>query len=86
MGPIINELELLKEPIEPDVNIALKKKRLALGMTQQDVAEKATISLSSYQKYESGNRNIMTASFEIVCRVIIGLGMDPTSFYWENAD
>ena len=66
--------------------LALKKKRLALGMTQQDVAEKATISLSSYQKYESGNRNIMTASFEIVCRVIIALGMDPTSFYWENAD
>ena len=56
MGPIINELELLKEPIEPDVNIALKKKRLALGMTQQDVAEKATISLSSYQKYESGKK------------------------------
>ena len=86
MEPIINELELVKELIEPDVNIALKKKRLALGMTQQHVAEKAKISLSSYQKFESGNRNIMTASFEIVCRVIIALGVDTTSFYWENAD
>ena len=86
MGPIINELELLEEPIELDVNIALKKKRLALGMTQQHVAEKAKISLSSYQKFESGNRNIMTASFEIACKVIIALGMDPTSFYRDNSD
>ena len=59
----------------------LREKRLVLEMTQQQVAEKAKISLSSYQKFESGERNIRTASFEIACRVIKALGMDPTAFY-----
>ena len=59
----------------------LKEKRLVLEMTQQQVAEKAKISLSSYQKFESGYRNIRTASFEITCRVVTALGMDPTTFF-----
>ncbi len=59
----------------------LKEKRLVLEMTQQEVAKKAKISLSSYQKFESGDRNIRTASFEVACRVVMALGMDPTAFY-----
>lgn len=59
----------------------LKEKRLVLEMTQQQVAEKARISLSSYQKFESGDRNIRTASFEVTCRVLKALDMDPTTFY-----
>lgn len=59
----------------------LKEKRLVLEMTQQEVAEKARISLSSYQKFETGDRNIRTASFEVTCRVVMALGMDPTAFY-----
>ncbi len=59
----------------------LKEKRLVLELTQQEVAKKAKISLSSYQKFESGDRNIRTASFEVTCRVVMALGMDPTAFY-----
>ena len=59
----------------------LKEKRLVLEMTQQQVAEKAKISLSSYQKFESGDRNIRTASFEVTCRVLRALCMDPTTFF-----
>ena len=59
----------------------LREKRLALEMTQQEVADKAKISLSSYQKFEIGDRNIRTASFELVCRVLKALEMDPTAFY-----
>ena len=59
----------------------LREKRLALEMTQQEVADKAKISLSSYQKFELGDRNIRTASFELVCRVLKALEMDPTAFY-----
>lgn len=62
----------------------LREKRLVLEMTQQQVAEKAGISLSSYQKFESGDRNIRTASFEVACRVVMALGMDPTAFYKGN--
>ena len=59
----------------------LREKRLALELTQQQVADKAKIALSSYQKFESGERNIRTASFDLACRVITALGMDPTAFY-----
>ena len=59
----------------------LREKRLALEMTQQEVADKAKISLSSYQKFELGDSNIRTASFELVCRVLKALEMDPTAFY-----
>ena len=59
----------------------LREKRLVLEMTQQQVADKAKISLSSYQKFESGDRNIRTAPFEVCCRVVTALGMDPTAFY-----
>ncbi len=62
-------------------DVTLKEKRLALEMTQQEVAEKAKISLSSYQKFESGVRDIRNSSFEVACRVVTALGMDPTSFY-----
>lgn len=59
----------------------LQEKRLNLEMTQQQVADEAKISLSTYQKFESGERNIRTASFDITCRVLRALGMDPTDFF-----
>lgn len=59
----------------------LQEKRLNLEMTQQQVADAAKIGLSTYQKFESGERNIRTASFDITCRVLRALGMDPTDFF-----
>ena len=41
----------------------LRERRVILGMTQQQVADKAHIVLQQYQKFESGERNIMTCSF-----------------------
>ena len=41
----------------------LRAKRLALGLTQQQVANLAKISYCQYQRFESGERNMMTASF-----------------------
>ena len=59
----------------------LRRKRLELGLTQQNVADKAKILLQAYQKFESGERNIMTSSFQIACRVIEALEMDVSKFY-----
>lgn len=59
----------------------LREKRVVLGLTQQQVADKAHIVLQQYQKFESGERNIMTCSFQIACRVIEALEMDITSFF-----
>ena len=59
----------------------LREKRVVLGMTQQQVADKAHIVLQQYQKFESGERNIMTCSFQIACRIIEALEMDITAFF-----
>ena len=59
----------------------LKEKRVVLGMTQQQVADKAGIRLQQYQKFESGERNIKTASFQLACRVIDALGMNVSDFF-----
>ena len=62
-------------------NSILREKRLVLGLTQQQVADKAKINYRQYQKFESGERNIMTASFQLTCRVIKALNMDIEKFY-----
>ena len=59
----------------------LRERRVILGLTQKQVAEKAKIPLQSYQRFESGERNIMTASFQMACRVIEALGMNISDFY-----
>lgn len=63
------------------ISSILREKRLVLGLTQQQVAEKAKINYRQYQKFESGERNIMTASFQLTCRVIKALDMDIEKFY-----
>ena len=62
-------------------NTILREKRLVLGLTQQQVADLAKVSYCQYQRFESGERNIMTASFQIACRVIKALNMDIDKFY-----
>ena len=52
-----------------------------MGLTQQQVADKVKINYRQYQKFESGERNIMTASFQLTCRVIKALNMDIEKFY-----
>ena len=70
----INELSKKKGSV-------LREKRLELRLTQKQVAERSGIPYQSYQKFESGERNIMTCSFQIACRVIEALKMDITKFY-----
>lgn len=59
----------------------LKKRRINLRLTQQEVAEKARILPQQYQKFESGERKIESATFQTACRVIEALDMDITKFY-----
>jgi len=59
----------------------LREKRVVLGLTQKQVSEKAKVVLQQYQKFESGERNIMTCSFQLACRIIEALDMDITAFY-----
>lgn len=67
--------------LSDDGHTILREKRLVLGLTQNQVADKAGIVLQQYQKFESGERSIMTCSFQIACRIIEALEMDITKFY-----
>lgn len=59
----------------------LKDYREKLGMTQQEVADKAKIQLRQYQRFEAGERNLSSSSFNIACRVIEALGLDITKYH-----
>lgn len=67
--------------ISDKMDSILRERRVILGMTQQQVADKAHIKIQQYQKFESGARNIMTSSFQLACRVIEALEMDISDFY-----
>jgi len=59
----------------------LREKRVVLGLTQQQVADRAKITIRQYQAFESDERNIRTASYQLACRVIEALEMDVSKFY-----
>ena len=62
----------------------LKETRVVTGLTQQQVADKAGIKLQQYQKFESGERNLRTASFQIACRVLEALNLDIVKYFHRN--
>ena len=59
----------------------LKNRRHELHLTQQAVADKARIQLQQYQKFEGGQRNILTVSFAVACAVLNALDIDISDFY-----
>jgi len=60
--------------------IVLKKRRRQLGMTLQDVADKAGIDIKQYQRFESGDRELASASFITTVQVIKALELDPVKY------
>lgn len=58
----------------------LKKAREKIGLTKQQVADKAQIQLRQYQRFESGERNLTSSSFSIGCRVLEALELDIAGF------
>lgn len=67
--------------LHPNNQSILQERRVILGMTQKQVAEKANIPLQSYQRFESGDRNIKTASFQVACRVLEALDLNIADFF-----
>lgn len=56
---------------------AIRKRRLQLGMTQEDVALEVGISISQYQRYEYGLRRFINVPMRIGLRICRVLKMDP---------
>ena len=63
--------------------VLLKNRRLELGLTQQQVADKAKIQLRQYQRVESGERHITGASARIMLAICAVLKIDPYEFFPE---
>lgn len=62
----------------------LAKQREALGLTQQEVADRAKINIRQYQRLENGERSIYSSSFRIGLSVCHVLKIDPM-FYCSIA-
>jgi len=63
-----------------DMNI-LRTARKELGLTQQQVADKANINQRQYQMFESGTRDLINASFRIAMAVCESLEIEPEKLY-----
>ena len=67
--------------IDSNMHNILRERRVILGLTQQQIAKRAGMLVQQYQRYETGDRNIMTASFKTACKVIEALEMNVSDFY-----
>jgi transcriptional regulator with XRE-family HTH domain len=54
--------------------------REKLGLTQEDVAKKAGITLEQYKRFEGHDHNLSSSSFRIVHAVLSALELDLTAF------
>ena len=58
-----------------------RDKRTELCLTQRQVAKRAGITIQQYQKFEGGQRSLMTASFAVACSVLKALSIDISDYY-----
>ena len=58
----------------------LKTRREQLGLTQQQVADQSKIQLRQYQRLESGERSMISASMRIALSICLVLKLDPYIF------
>ncbi|GHU69759.1 hypothetical protein AGMMS49992_00990 [Clostridia bacterium] len=61
-------------------HVVLLEARAKLGLTQVQAAHSARIPLEQYQWYESGEKALSAAPFDIACKVLFALGLDPTTY------
>ena len=55
--------------------------REKLGLSQQEAADRAGVTLKQYQRYEQpGAWNLESTSFDIATRVLLAVGLDPSAY------
>ena len=62
---------------EKDILIEARKK---LGLTQQEVADKARVAMRHYQMFEGGKRKLSSSSFWTATKILEALELDVAIF------
>ena len=62
----------------------IRSARLLKGFTQEEAAEKAGISIRTYQRLEHGERDILDASMRTGLGVCSMLGIDPLTLFRDG--
>lgn len=74
---IINSEEYIIVETERSI---LYRRRNQMKLTQQQVADKANITIRQYQRLESGERNMHSASLQVALSICDVLKLDPHRF------
>ncbi len=67
--------------INAENNGILWERRLMLGLTRQQVADRAGINVSQYYSFETGKKDLKKASFRIAGAVLKALGLDLVKYH-----
>ena len=62
----------------------IRERRIALGLTQDQVAIEAGLEMQSYQRYEHGTTKLSSASMKTGLRICAALELDPFEAVFEN--
>ena len=62
----------------------IRSARLRKGFTQEEAAEKAGISIRTYQRLEHGERDILDASMRTGLGLCAALGIDPLTLILDG--
>jgi DNA-binding XRE family transcriptional regulator len=62
----------------------IREARERLGLTQQEVANRAGISLDYYRSFENGNRQLANTKIAIALPICMTLQLDPAAFATKN--
>lgn len=62
----------------------IRSARLRKDFTQEEIAEKAGVSLRTYQRLEHGERDILDASMRTGLGVCAALGIDPLTLILDE--
>jgi len=71
--------DMVNQIVQDEKKILLAARKRA-GLTQQQVADKARITIRHYQMFESGERKLSTSLFNTASKVLEALELDLTAF------
>ena len=70
----------MTEQVKREEKDILTEARKKLGLTQQEVADKARVAMRHYQMFEGGKRKLSSSSFWTASKILEALELDVTTY------